>query len=306
VPELDESDVMDNHPNIFRDKDKSPKETLICFGIAVGEGWLPIINELCHEIKTVTDSLIATQIKEKFGGLRFYYTFDENDDLSSIDYEKINLLVRKYEIVAENTCESCGNATNLSKSGHWYKTICPDCHDGEYEDVSSESEDSTTKTWFDTHRETNQYVNKRLQASNQTQQNSPSFQDHSDFRPYLETLFNKIYDVEWFLRKSWAWPFKKLKNKCNSMKFKNRNTIPTNRSQMDWWEWSWDNVVKPLSFLAHTCNPFKKIRTRWKYEVVSYFESSRDSDKYELGDLKQIDVTREVQLFGKKIKSLSD
>lgn len=62
------------------------------------------------------------QIKEKFGGLRFYY--DGGDD-------NVFGMVRMAESWAAYTCESCGQL-GKARSGGWIRTLC-DHHEHEYQ-----------------------------------------------------------------------------------------------------------------------------------------------------------------------------
>jgi hypothetical protein len=99
-------------------------------GFACGEGWWPILTNLCANIQhhldwknkhsEVVPQVVVAQIKEKFGGLRFYY--DGGDDY-------IRGLVSMAETWAGNTCETCGNV-GISRSGGWIKTLC-DAHEAE-------------------------------------------------------------------------------------------------------------------------------------------------------------------------------
>jgi len=115
-------------------------------GFAVGVGWWPIIEELCAEIdaytkwrnntraallkdnpykqkipKEVTPVKVA-QIKEKFGGLRFYY--DGGDD-------EISGMVRMAERWAGRSCETCGKP-GRRRDGGWIRTLC-DEHEAEHQ-----------------------------------------------------------------------------------------------------------------------------------------------------------------------------
>lgn len=63
------------------------------------------------------------QIKEKFGGLRFYY---EGGD------EYVRGLVDMAESWASHTCETCGNL-GKQRSGGWIRTLC-DVHEAEYQE----------------------------------------------------------------------------------------------------------------------------------------------------------------------------
>jgi hypothetical protein len=82
------------------------------YGIECEDGWFELIFNLCEQLKD--ENIEVTQIKEKFGTLRFYCNF-END--------KIKDLVRIAEIKASVTCEFCGKAGQLYSKG-WCKTLC--------------------------------------------------------------------------------------------------------------------------------------------------------------------------------------
>ncbi len=107
-------------------------------GFAVGEGWYPIIETLCSLIQSHIDwnnargekypelcyksieQVKVSQIKEKFGGLRFYYE-GGNDIISG--------MVTMAEAWAEQSCETCG-APGKRRSGGWIRTLC-DKHEEE-------------------------------------------------------------------------------------------------------------------------------------------------------------------------------
>jgi hypothetical protein len=101
-------------------------------GFAISEGWWLIIERLCaniqHHLKwknkesEVVPQVVVRQIKEKFGGLRFYY--DGGDD-------EISGMVRMAESWADHTCEKCGNKGER-RSGGWIRTLC-DVHEAEYQ-----------------------------------------------------------------------------------------------------------------------------------------------------------------------------
>jgi len=66
--------------------------------------------------------IVIEQIKEKFGGLRFYY--QGGDD-------HIDGMVRMAEVWAGQTCETCGDKGER-RSGGWIRTLC-DKHEAEYQ-----------------------------------------------------------------------------------------------------------------------------------------------------------------------------
>lgn len=114
-------------------------------GFAVGPGWWPIIEALCRQIQSHIDwrnenkekrgigdgcpQVVVVQIKEKFGGLRFYY--DGGDDT-------IDGMVRMAEAWAANSCETCGRPGER-RSGGWIRTLC-DEHEAEYQKQRNERE----------------------------------------------------------------------------------------------------------------------------------------------------------------------
>lgn len=73
-----------------------------------------------HEIIPRVDWIRVAQIKEKFGGLRFYY--DGGDD-------HISGMVTMAESWAHRTCEVCGNK-GWQREGGWIRTLC-DEHEAE-------------------------------------------------------------------------------------------------------------------------------------------------------------------------------
>lgn len=111
-------------------------------GFACGEGWWSIIELLCSNIQhyidwknkqsEVVSQVTVAQIKEKFGGLRFYY--DGGDD-------EIRGMVRIAEVWASRSCEECG-APGKSRQGGWIKTLC-DHHEAEHQQRKKEYENQT-------------------------------------------------------------------------------------------------------------------------------------------------------------------
>lgn len=80
---------------------------------------------LSAEFQTIPDPIpqvVAVQVKEKFGGLRFYY--NGGDD-------QIQGMVRMAESMSVVTCETCG-APGSTRGGGWIRTLC-DFHEEEYQ-----------------------------------------------------------------------------------------------------------------------------------------------------------------------------
>ena len=98
-------------------------------GFAVGEGWWPILESLCGQIQhhidwknkqsVIVAQVTVAQIKEKFGGLRFYiYGGDEY----------IRGMIAFAESMSYKTCESCGNPGKVGGKG-WITTLCVPCRE---------------------------------------------------------------------------------------------------------------------------------------------------------------------------------
>lgn len=135
--ELD-NELVKKYPKIFADRYGDMKTTAMCWGFECGDGWYNILDSLCSNIQSHIDwqngqraqllennaykvrvpafveQVIAEQVKEKFGGLRFYY--QGGDD-------RIFGMVRMAESWAARTCEECGNP-GIIRSGGWIKTLC--------------------------------------------------------------------------------------------------------------------------------------------------------------------------------------
>lgn len=135
-PELDKK-LCEKYPKIFRDRNAPMNQTAMCWGFECGDGWYQIINSLCGQIQSYVDwknrsaeegyknfepveQVVAVQVKEKFGGLRFYY---EGGD------EHISGMIRMAESWAANTCEKCGNPGFLRRGG-WLRTLCDEHAEG--------------------------------------------------------------------------------------------------------------------------------------------------------------------------------
>ena len=169
-PELDKA-LCEKYPKIFVNRHADMSTTAMCWGLEVGDGWYNLIYTLCEALTyTYTTSIkvdeedgkhlgikpyadnyyftveppqvIADQVKEKFGGLRFYYHLEYNErnnylletekypDLQQIvdrysDY--INGIIHFAEIASGRTCEETGQPGELHSAGGsrngWLKTV---------------------------------------------------------------------------------------------------------------------------------------------------------------------------------------
>lgn len=70
-----------------------------------------------EEYETIPQ-VIATQVKEKFGSLRFYYNGGN---------EKIDGMVWLAEHMSYSICEDCGTTENIGQTKGWISTLCGEC-----------------------------------------------------------------------------------------------------------------------------------------------------------------------------------
>jgi hypothetical protein len=134
--ELDEY-LCKVYPKIFANRYKDMTETAMCWGFDCDDGWFQILNQLCNNIQhhinwknkdgEVVAQVVADQVKEKFGTLRFYYTGGD-------DY--ISGLVSMAESMSGVTCEECGAPGESGGSG-WISTLC-ETHRAEREQKRAE------------------------------------------------------------------------------------------------------------------------------------------------------------------------
>lgn len=93
--------------------------------IQVDEGWYQLVIDCDAELAALNDKYQPLQIKEKFGGLRYYFT--PSADTTAEQRDAMYGVVAKYEAIATKTCEATGKPGVLMKSiGGWLKTLDPE------------------------------------------------------------------------------------------------------------------------------------------------------------------------------------
>jgi len=175
-PELDKQ-LCEKYPKIFKNRYNDPKDSCIAFGIECGNGWYKIIDMLCmaatytystsvsideedgirlgvqpFTLKNVSTphysfgiespQIVADQVKEKFGTLRFYYHLEFDPKLVELNksgkYPEIKEIMNRYsdyfdgiihmaETMSSMICEETGkegemHVSNGGRNG-WYKTL---------------------------------------------------------------------------------------------------------------------------------------------------------------------------------------
>jgi hypothetical protein len=90
----------------------------MCWGFDCGDGWFDLIDQLSADLAPL--GVVATQVKEKYGGLRFYYHCPSETD------DKADELVEAAEEKSYTICELCGEPGECN-TGPWYRVRCHDC-----------------------------------------------------------------------------------------------------------------------------------------------------------------------------------
>ncbi|MGF6289652.1 hypothetical protein [Paraburkholderia youngii] len=128
-PELD-AKLRANYPLIFAaepiadpaepDLPATPSP-FASWGFECGDGWFDLIDALCATLQNATANgapqVVATQVKEKFGTLRFY-----TSDHDSAQDGMIELA----EMLSAHLCELCGNRGRLYRDEWLIRTRCPE------------------------------------------------------------------------------------------------------------------------------------------------------------------------------------
>ena len=136
--------LLNDFPEFFKHRN-NPQESLMIFGFECRDGWFDLIYNLCKDIKEyylteynngdefyhcIPDDFYVVQVKEKFGGLRYYITAAP---------EYVHNLIHDAENKSFYVCEHCGKENPEYKKGDkrykgfyrdklpWILTLCDDC-----------------------------------------------------------------------------------------------------------------------------------------------------------------------------------
>lgn len=89
--------------------------------ISCGDGWAKLLDVLSEGVSRLGEGMAPVQVKEKFGGLRYY--MGETSDA-------IEMLIAGAEQEAWHTCEACGSRHDVETRGPgWFRTQCKPCYE---------------------------------------------------------------------------------------------------------------------------------------------------------------------------------
>ena len=133
--------LFEKYPQLFSNTSKSCMESCMCWGIECNDGWYELLSSICWRIfqheENISERIAVRnkfdtpndqsdldyvpvkfdQIKEKFGGLRIYYSGGD-------DY--VEGIISMAEEYSYKVCEVCGNSGKPNKGG-WITTLCDSC-----------------------------------------------------------------------------------------------------------------------------------------------------------------------------------
>lgn len=139
--------TLGNRPELLKKIEKLKKKIVQEYRktIDVDEGWYQLLVDCDEELTGVDPNYQIYQVKEKFGGLRYYTRPSNIDDKDTL--KRIADIIAKYEDIASKTCSATGGPGVLMKSiGGWRKTLNPEyaankLHYGKYSVVEVSNED---------------------------------------------------------------------------------------------------------------------------------------------------------------------
>lgn len=136
TPEMDDFLVL-KFPTLYRDRYAPMNQTCMCWGFP-DDGWAKIIYELSEELEFLgwqfDIDIIADQVKEKFGTLRFYIHLERTENVDKNVVHMVSRiahdLISNKEFASAHTCEKCGDRfTAKQRKGGWIKTLCDKCEE---------------------------------------------------------------------------------------------------------------------------------------------------------------------------------
>lgn len=119
--------VINKYPVIFKNLEY----------IECEEGWSKLISNLADVLETyvkfsvpedLKEQIFAVQVKQKFGGLRFYMSHET---------PYINGAISLAERQSYCTCEVCGNSGSEQTIRGWIQVLCDSCKTNSLEKFSN-------------------------------------------------------------------------------------------------------------------------------------------------------------------------
>ena len=117
----------------IRDEPRTADEAL---GYALGgvqPGWHPLVTCLVEMLDRTCESANIGQVKEKFGGLRFYCGYTVREPKPGMWVADPGQWIEAMEALSFHVCEDCGRTGTCGPThpgGYWLVTLCDECRAG--------------------------------------------------------------------------------------------------------------------------------------------------------------------------------
>jgi hypothetical protein len=121
--------LVEKYPVILRDYGGDKMKTCMHWGMECGDGWYTLLDQLLEKLDFMSNNfgvqVIAEQIKEKFGTLRFYYSTIVKTDLNvnHIAEKIIDDIIDHAETKSKYICEVTGSHGVLCHKNGWLRTL---------------------------------------------------------------------------------------------------------------------------------------------------------------------------------------
>jgi len=92
--------------------------------LSIGEGWHGLVLALDGELSAIDPDYAVHQVKEKYGGLRYY--FQASAGTTESDRRRMDEVCDEYERRSYTVCELTGRPGRPVTRGGWVRTLNPD------------------------------------------------------------------------------------------------------------------------------------------------------------------------------------
>lgn len=129
-----EDQLVRQYPKILQECRGDSRKTCMAYGIECSDGWFQLLNVGMKHLQRICQiselELVAKQIKQKFGTLRFYYEITKSANSNKVPIQVqerasklIAAVISDMEDQSAFICEETGANGKLTKRGAWYKTL---------------------------------------------------------------------------------------------------------------------------------------------------------------------------------------
>lgn len=111
--------LVDQYPKLFMQT--NVERSSMRYGVSTGDGWYDIINDACS--KLVEYPVEFSQVKEKFGELRMYFTYTD-PNMTPEQLTAIQEIVDEACEKSHRTCDVCGAEGKIRTVHNWLAARC--------------------------------------------------------------------------------------------------------------------------------------------------------------------------------------